>query len=71
MSYYRAALAAARSGDLTSAERLVRASLASGENAPNAPRLQELLRRELEARAAAPREGALRALWRRIRGGRA
>lgn len=46
MSYYRAALAAASSGDLTGASRLVRCSLALNEDAPNASRLWELLREQ-------------------------
>ena len=43
MSYYRAALAAAKNGDLTAASRLVRCSIAIGEDAPSAARLYELL----------------------------
>ena len=48
MSYYRAALAAARVGDLTAAARLVKCSLLFCENAPSAIRLSQLL----ESRAA-------------------
>ena len=45
MSYYRAALAAGHAGNLTASMRLVRLSLLSGENAPNAERLLKLLER--------------------------
>ena len=44
MGYYRAALAAASTGDMTSAARLARCSIALGEAAPSAVRLLELLR---------------------------
>ena len=43
MSFYRAALAAANSGDLTAAARLARVSLAIGEGEPNAAQLLNLL----------------------------
>jgi len=43
MSYYRAALAAANSGDYSAAARFVRCSLALGEDAPSAARLLNLL----------------------------
>ena len=43
MSYYRAALAAAKNGDLTAASRLVQCSIALGEDAPSAERLRDLL----------------------------
>jgi Flp pilus assembly protein TadD len=46
MSYYRAALAAASTGDLTYAERLVQCSLLLQEDAPNAVQLQALLRQQ-------------------------
>jgi hypothetical protein len=48
MSYYRAALAAAHSGNLTEALRLVKCSIATGENAPMADRLHRLLRIKTE-----------------------
>ena len=44
MSYYRAALAAARAGDLSAAAQLVRCSLVLKEDAPYAMRLYGLLR---------------------------
>ena len=53
MSYYRAALAAARTGNLTAAERLARCSLLVSEDAPSASRLYELLRSNAEAGAIA------------------
>ena len=43
MSYYRAALAAAKNGDLTAASRLVCCSIAIGEDAPSAEHLYKLL----------------------------
>jgi tetratricopeptide (TPR) repeat protein len=43
MSYYRAALAAAQTGDLATANRLANYSVALGENAPNAERLREII----------------------------
>ena len=43
MSYYRAALAAARAGKLATATRLVQCSLILREDAPSAARLYELL----------------------------
>ena len=43
LSYYRAALSAAKMGDLTAASRLVQCSIAFGENAPSAERLHRLL----------------------------
>ena len=43
MSYYRAALAAAKKGDLTAASRFVRCSIAIEEDAPSAAHLFKLL----------------------------
>ena len=43
MSFYRAALASARRGDLSSADRFVRCSLQLGEDAPHAQELHQLL----------------------------
>ena len=48
MGYYRAALAAADSGDLTAARRLARISIASGEGAPSAVRLLDLLAQQTQ-----------------------
>ena len=44
--YYRAALAAAKNGDLTAASRLVCCSIATGEKAPSAKLLYFLLQKE-------------------------
>ena len=46
MSYYRAALAAARKGDMTAATMLVQCSIATGEDAPSAMQLRALIRRK-------------------------
>ena len=48
MSYYRAALSAARTGKLTTAARLAQCSLMFNEDAPYAVRLYQLLRRNSE-----------------------
>ena len=48
MSYYRAALAAARAGNLTAAERLVKCSILVNEDAPSASKLHELLQSNAE-----------------------
>jgi len=49
MSFYRAALAAANAGNLTTAARLVQLSMALGEDAPGAMRLGELLQLKSKA----------------------
>jgi len=46
MSYYRAALAAADSGYISGAKRLVQCSILMKEGASNAPRLLELLQQQ-------------------------
>ena len=46
MSFYRAALASARTGDLSGAARLARCALSLEQEAPRAARLLELLRRQ-------------------------
>ena len=61
LSFYRAALAAACQGDLTTASRLVRCSVAFGEDAPSAAYLYELL--QGADRIGADTLGRLRALF--------
>ena len=56
MSYYRAALAAARIGKLTTAARFIQRSLALKEPAPSAARLYELLQRNAEIDVVAVRK---------------
>lgn len=53
MSYYRSALAAACTGDLTNAARLIRCSIALDEGAPSAARLFNLLERQFQIDAEA------------------
>jgi len=68
MGYYRAALSAARSGDLRSAGRLIETSIALGEDAPGATRLRELLQQKIEADST--RKGLLHRILEKIFGGR-